>query len=294
MRVGIYSRDSVPGAQDFSDGLAAVGHEGVLRSAPDWGEGCMEPFDAVALFGLHGKGRAIFRAYGRAGIPVVLIDYGYVRRVNHVHDWKTGYWQVSVGGLNRPPAFACPADRFEALDVQITERGGSARGYVLLCVQEPGDASHGMDKQALQAWCDEQAARYPGLVVRPHPLAPDLDYGLPRCAAESLSDALAGARLVVTANSNTGHDALLAGVPVVGTLAAAWQELAGEELPSLERRTEYFRRLAYGQWTWAEFRQGIAQRFLIDHLLPGVGFAQEDVAPAEAPRRRGRPPKAAA
>lgn len=289
MRLGVYARDSVPGAVDFCDGLAASGHEGILRSAPDWNATCFEPFDAVAVFGLQGKGQAIFDAYTDRGVLVVVIDYGYLKRTNAVHDWKTGHWQVSLGGLNQLPPFACPADRFDALGLEVAERGGNPKGYTLICVQTPDDKSHGMSRDELQAWCNEQVARYPDAVIRPHPLV-DLDYGLPRCQAETLDEALAGARLVVTANSNAGHDALMAGVPVIGTMPAAWSALAGETLPSRQARIEHFRRCAYGQWTWDEFKTGAPQRFLIEHVMAGIA-PHIDEQPAE-PKRRGRPPKA--
>lgn len=273
MRWGVYSRDGIPGAVAFCDGLGAAGHSGDLRSAPDWGEGCVERFDAVALFGLQGKGAIIYEEYAAAGVPIILIDYGYLCRTNHIHDWKTGHWQVSPGGLNHVPPFACPSDRFDSLGLQVKAKGGDPKGYTLLCVQTPGDMSHGLSKAQLQAWCDEQAANYPNLMIRPHPLADDLDYGLPRCKADSLEAALSGACRVVTINSNVGHDALLAGVPVIGDRPAAWSELAGDTLPSIDARLAYFHRAAYGQWTWDEMRTGTPQSFLINHVLTGVGPA---------------------
>lgn len=279
MKWGVYARDAFPGGQAFVDGLLAAGHVAHLRSAPDWGRGCVEPFDAVALFSLHGKGETILAEYRTRDVPVLVIDYGYVRRTNHVHDWKTGHWQVSLNGLNVVPPFACPSDRFDALGVKIRARGGDPKGYTLLCVQTPGDKSHDMDAAALRAWCHE--LDYPNLVIRPHPLH-DEDYGLPRCPAGTLEGALAGARLVVTASSNAGHDALIAGVPVVGTHTAAWSELSGETLPDIDARHAYFNRVAYGQWTWGEMRTGEPQRFVVDHVLTGAGPTVEETRPRRA------------
>lgn len=264
MHWGIYARSGFEGAEAFAQGLLEVGETAALRSVSDWGAGCGEPFDVVALFGLQGNGPQVFAHYQSCGVPVVLIDYGYMKRTNHAHDWRTGHWQVSVGGLNRLPT-EVDSSRLDALGLQIAEQGGDPSGYTLLCVQTPGDASHGMSDERLRAWANEQALRWPGIVIRPHPLAAELDYGLPRCEAASLADAMAGARLVVTGNSNTGHDALMAGVPVVATVpGAAWAELSGEVLPSLQARREHFSRCAWGQWTWAEFRKGLPQKFLIE------------------------------
>jgi len=98
---------------------------------------------------------------------------------------------------------------------------------------------------------------------------------------------LAGARLVVTWNSNVGHEALLAGVPVVAHGPAAYAELAGETLPSVDARREYFHRVAYGQWTLDEMRSGACQRFIVDHLLTGAGPT------VDSPVDAGRPDQGA-
>ncbi|GER21485.1 hypothetical protein [Variovorax boronicumulans] len=268
MHWGIYARDGFEGAAALRQGFLAAGHTAGLRSLSDYGPCCLEPFDAIALFGLQGKGPEVFNEYAAAGVPVVLVDYGYMRRTNHAHDWRTGHWQISIGGLNKLPPFKCAPDRFDALGLEVKEQGGDPNGYILLCVQSTGDASHGMDVDQLQRWCDAQAARWPGLVVRPHPLERDLCYGLPLCPAKTLDEALAGARLVVTGNSNTGHDALMAGVPVIATVpGAAWDCMSGEKLPSKADRLAHFYRCAYGQWTWGEFRLGLPQRFLTETLM---------------------------
>jgi hypothetical protein len=268
-RWGVYARGGFEGAEAFRQGLLLAGQEARERSVSDYtSRACLEPFDVVVVFGLQWQGKQIMQDYQEQGIPVLVVDYGYVKRTNHAHDWRTGHWQVSLGGLNRLPTAPCGPERFDALGVQIEERGGDQNGYTLLCVQTVGDASHGMNIAQLQRWCDEQCERWPNVVIRPHPLQEDLDYGLPKCPAKTLDDALAGARLVVTGNSNTGHDALIAGVPVVATVpGAAWANLSGDQLPSLERRLEYFSRVAWGQWTWDEFRRSCPQRFAMQHLL---------------------------
>jgi hypothetical protein len=270
MRWGVYARNAFEGADAWRVGALAAGHRAALRSVSDFSPGDSEDFDAVAVFGLQGKGPAVLSEYKARGVPVVVIDYGYVRRCNHAYEWRTGYWQVSLGGLNRlPPAELCDSSRWDALGVSIVPSGGDPSGYRLLAVQTTGDASHGMDEVALQHWCSHLASIWPDLVVRPHPLQEHLTYGLPTCEAATLDEALAGARLVVTGNSNTGHDALLAGVPAVAMLpGAAWADLSGPNLPSMDARREHFARCAWGQWTWDEFRAGLPHRFLADRWIP--------------------------
>jgi hypothetical protein len=263
MRWGIYARNEFEGAVAWRDGALAIGHDAELRSVSDYTPQQVESFDRIALFGLQGKGPMVLRDYERANVPVHVVDYGYVRRCNHAYEWRTGHWQVSLDGLNRPPKRPPNTSRFDALGAQLVERGGDPDGWVLLCPQTTGDASHGMDEARLNEWAREQASKNWGapLLVRPHPLQEHLTYGLPVCPAPTLEAALAGARLVVTATSNVGHDALLAGVPVIATMPAmaAWGDLSGPELPSMVARRHHFARLGWGQWTWAEFRLGLPQ-----------------------------------
>lgn len=266
MRWGVYARDGFEGAAAFRQGLLDAGQQAWLRSLSDYGPGCTESFDAVAVFGLRGKGESIRNDY--RGIPVAVVDYGYLRRTHGEVDWSTGHWQVSIGGLNQIPPWACPSDRFEALGLSAADCGGDPSGYALICPQTPGDAAHGRDHSEMEAWVGTQVKCFPHARIRPHPKAAELTYGLP-LAPPDMGEALAGARLVVTGNSNMGHDALLAGVPVVSTFpGAAWEHLSGEQLPDITQRLAHFHRCAWGQWTWQEFRSGLAARFLVEHLLP--------------------------
>lgn len=263
---GVYARDGFEGAAAFRHGLIEAGQQARLRSLSDYGPGCTESFDAVAVFGLHGKGGSILNDY--RGIPAVVVDYGYLRRTHGQADWASGYWQVSINCLNNIPPWPCPPARFDALGLGIAERGGDPNGYALICPQTPDDAAHGLDQGAMEAWVARQATAYPNARIRPHPKAAELTYDLP-LAPLGMAEALTGARLVVTGNSNMGHDALLAGVPVISTFpGAAWDYLSGEQLPGITQRLAHFHRCAWGQWTWQEFRSGIAARFLVEHLLP--------------------------
>lgn len=282
MRWGVYAYSGFEGAQAWNEGLRTLGHEGVDRSLWDYGNGCREAFDAVVCFGLQGRGRRILEEYRAAGIPVVVIDYGYLRRTNHAHDWRTGHWQVGIDGLNVLPPFDCPSDRFEALGLPLIERGGDPDGYALICTQTTGDATHGLDEEGIQAWVNEQMQRWDRPLLRPHPLQSELTYGAPLCQAPSLQSALAGARVVVAMNSNVGSEALMAGVPAVATMpGAAWASLSGENLPDLLTRHRHFSRAAWGQWTWAEFREGLPQRFLTETWLPLYWSAR--LRPASTP-----------
>lgn len=277
MKVGIYFRTAHPVATAIAAGFSV--HE-VHHREPTLYRGEVESFDLVVVNGWR-SGKRVAKSYEAAGVPVLVVDFGYLKRVNAPDEYMQGHWQVGLGGLNRIPSFACPSDRFDALGLDIAKAGGNPQGNVLVCGQVPGDAAHGMDAHSLREWLREKMREYPDAIYRPHPRG---GIAIPGHANnhQPLADALAAARLVVTYNSNVGHDALLAGVPVVCGPGAAYGELAGEALPSIEERREYFSRVAYGQWTAEEMASGEAQAFWLDHLLSGVGAAVEESRPDDA------------
>lgn len=282
MRVGIYAGGSHPVVAALRKGFAAMGCMAAAR-ASEYYRGEVENFDLVVSYGMR-AGRRVRDAYRAAGVPVVVVDWGYMARVNVKGEYESGHFQVGLERLNSVPPFACPADRFDVLGIEIAAKGGDPDGYVLVCGQVPQDTAHGMSVEDYVAWLRETVSQYPEAVYRPHPRG---GVHLPGIESHTgpLSEALAGARLVVTWNSNVGHEALLAGVPVVAHGPAAYAELAGEALPSLDARREYFHRAAYGQWTLDEMRSGACQRFIVDHLLAGVGPAIDLPVVADMPKR---------
>lgn len=264
----------------FRAGALARGWTVRRRSANDFRRGDTEPFDLAFVYSLRSRGAdELLKAYARMRVPVVVMDYGYLKRACQEAFGGGGeYWQVGIGGLNSLPDFACPSDRFDALGIDIKAKGGDPEGYVLVAGQHDGDPSHGRtDAEGLRSWAATQCAFWQGqgapVAFRPHPfsptIAPEVE-GLVDAPAD-LGAALAGARLVVVQTSNLGHDALLAGVPVCATSEdAPYAELSSVDLPSVEERRAYFSRVAYGQWTLAELAAGDWLRFYEEALLPGA------------------------
>lgn len=191
--------------------------------------------------------------------PVIVNEWGYFDRVNRNEEWRTGHWQLSIGGLNALPEGDFPSDRFDALGIELKQRERVEDGYVLVCGQLPNDAAVlGSDHRE---WIRDQIGHYESrgerVIFRPHPQDKeniDLDY-----FKDTLSGQLAGAKFVVCYNSNVGHDALIAGVPVVCDPCAAYSELSGERCPDIETRLKYFYRAAYGQWKCHEMKEGLKQ-----------------------------------
>jgi hypothetical protein len=89
---------------------------------------------------------------------------------------------------------------------------------------------------------------------------------------EPFAEALRDAWAVVTISSNSGHEALLAGVPVFCDSRAMYAALANTSLAALEEPhfpapaelRRYLARVAYAQWTLAEIETGAPIRFLLD------------------------------
>lgn len=260
----IYASEKCTEAVAFRDGLFALGHAVKTYNASDYGVGQVIRCDAAVISGTRGKGAQILADHEAAGIPVIVIDYGYLRRVNGVADFETGHWQVGIGGLNKPPAFDCPSGRFDALGVPVpVARGGGDVDLVL--GQHSGDPSHGMTDRQMIAWGRAKCEETGGL-WRPHPHSPNMQAG--PVAEGCYSDLLARARCVHTVCSTGGLEAILAGVPAIAERPdlAAWGELSGSSFPDENKLLSVLNRLAYGQWTLAEMRDGRAAEFVISNV----------------------------
>ena len=278
-RIGIFSaHGSLPAALALGQGFRSVGYAVSHRSLSDYGLNDRESnLTLVAVFGLREKGRVILNEYEQAGVPGLVIDFGYLKREE--------YWQISLGRLNCLPEFACPEDRFLALGMPIEPMRNGA-GPAVLCGQLVGDQAHPFDTQ--KKW-NAFVAVFPELEYRAHPLMIEADDTGAVKDVEPVDALLARASKIVTWNSNIGNDAWLAGVPVE---AHAPDAMYKDVTP--ENRQDYFARLAYGQWTMGEMGDGSAARFVTQHLLTGTPRAPVDAVfpaplkPQSAPVRRGR------
>jgi len=164
------------------------------------------------------------RAMRQAGVPVYIMERGFFNRM---------YWtQIDTKGFNHRASWCCdmlcePAPlegrgRFEAVwgapVVPLAPREG---GYILVLGQTSGDAQLSESevthpKPLIQAMERALPDKYE-LVFRPHPVYAWRCCGTraTECVAGSLKEAVAGARFVVTINSNSGNEALAWGCPVV-------------------------------------------------------------------------------
>jgi hypothetical protein len=242
-------------AQALQAGLAAVGEPSriVHRLQPEQADGAK----AVACWGWrHGA------AHRQNGSDVLVMERGYL---GDRFAWTSLAWN-GLNGYGRVPE--PPQDggmRFRAHFGHLVKPWNPDGEYVLICGQVPGDQS--LKGQDLVPWYAEQAARYRdaghAVFFRPHPLAarrgpiPSIP-GAPTLTGE-LSAALARAHLVVTYNSNTGVDALLAGKPTHVEDRGGMAYGIGQA-----ERMDWLARLAWRQFTLDEIHSGFAWEHVRD------------------------------
>lgn len=270
---GIYGQMELAPLRGFAEGLARLGHGVAWRDHNFWSQD-REKFDAIVILGLRLQGRDIAEHYTRLGIPIVVIDHGYMKRVHTLADYDTGYFQVGIGHLGWVPPEAPDGDRFKQLGVEIKSRAPRALRHALIAGQVAFDASHHMTESELAATYVRlgDAMRAAGLKVsyRGHPLARGVMPNLPAAPVSTLDEALEEADLLASVNSNAGLDALIAGVPACVLKPCHYIRMAYRwptplnmiQPPDPKKLTALLQRLAWAQWTVAEMREGLPQAFL--------------------------------
>lgn len=201
---------AAPKLDAFANGLRKHGIEPTQRRAGDW-----RPSD-LAVVWAH-RDAELHDLQRDAGNHYLVLERGYIGDLKNRRRWTS----AGYDGLNGRADF-CNADvgpaRWEKHFAQFMEPTTSRPGdYALLMGQVRGDAS--LEGLKIESWYAATARVLNELgwtvMFRPHPddptVAPDGTYSL----VGSLSGGLASAAVVVTWNSNSAVDAVLAGVPAV-------------------------------------------------------------------------------
>ena len=236
----------------FADGLKRHGWRVTAGGQP-------AVCDMLVMWGV--RRQDLIEDQKRAGGEVCILERGYIGD-------RFDYTSVSFGGgLNGRGIYRGPhadASRWERLFAHLIKpwRDDYA-GYVLVMGQVPGDNSiRGVNIDAFYANARQSyTARGWEARFRPHPhVTPRDPSDRIEAARLSLQADLAGAAVVVTWNSNTAVDAVLAGVPTVAMDrgSMAW-DVTGHELgviPEATDRTSWAHRLAWCQWLIEEIRSG--------------------------------------
>jgi hypothetical protein len=244
-------RASQPYLSAFADGLVRHGIS-------------IDFFDRVprqADFAVVWGERARKVAAGTFRGPILVLERGYVadRQV-----WTSAGWD----GLNGRARFAeiNDPDRWNRHFSLLLRPWRHDSGYALLIGQVQTDQS--LAGVNINRWYAETAktlkASGRDVLFRRHPMerpgnrSPDVP-GVPELTG-NLAEALAGAGLVVTYNSNSAVEAVLAGVAThtadPGSMVYA---LTSHDLTVMQPpREQHFHRLAWKQWTVGEFETGAA------------------------------------
>lgn len=250
-------------ADALEQGLRAVGAT-VVR-------GYTGTADAIACWGWRTGKR-----FRENGATVLVMERGYI---GDRFRWTSLGWDGLNGRAYFPPAPEDSGARFREYFADLMKPWRTGGEYVLLIGQVPGDAS--LDGRNLNPWYSEQVqqlrARFDlPVVFRPHPLAykrAGARRFLPSGAHYNegpLAQALERAAVVVTFNSNTAVESVLAGVPTIaydrGSMAWPVCSHALDDSLITPDREQWAAELAWRQWTLGEIAEGVAVRHALQHL----------------------------
>lgn len=218
-------------------------------------------FETVACWGWR-----VGLRFREEGSRVLVMERGYL---GDRFAWTSLGWN----GLNGLATFPEPPDdggeRFARHHGHLMQPWRDGGRYALLIGQVPGDAALG--GKNLQPWYIEQAAlaaerfKLP-VMFRPHPLAgqrsPIAHVPGTQRLDGLLSQALQDAAVVITYNSNTAVESVLAGRPTIamskGSMAWEVTSHAISEPLAMPDRMSWAHRLAWKQWRLDEIRNGSA------------------------------------
>lgn len=268
-RVILYERPLFSQFGALGEGIKAVGWQPVFSRAGHFHASEVDTTaKAVVVYGLRPTGAAIADAYRAKGIPVWVMEAPRIRAEGEAHSLLLDslHWlPESVSGREFP------------LPPKQTRKAGAKS--ILVAMQVPGDAAHGMTLEHVENWTRHTVAFVKAVtgkqvIVRPHPkhrAEIPSDWwgadGLSHPNTEPLDAALRGAVAMVTYNSTAGWEAIIAGVPLVALAPAAvcayhryTTTLAELEPLSASARAEAVARVSSTQWTIAELTDGRAVR----------------------------------
>lgn len=244
-------KSSLQWREAFCDGLNRRGWNAELSTSP-------QPCDLLVLWGV--RRRDLIEKQLAEGGEVCILERAYLGD-------RFAWTSVSFGGgLNGRGIFRGPFEdgsRFEQHFGDLMQPWQTGGGYALLIGQVPGDQSiRGVD---IDAWYRQSVAAlkkygWPDVRFRPHPKAGPARRasGLNQIGG-TLAEAMAGAGVVMTFNSNTGVEAALFGRPVIAMDAGsmAW-DVAGHQVTEIVTpdRTAWAHALAWKQWRAEEFTSG--------------------------------------
>ena len=185
-----------------------------------------------------------------------------------------GTWtSCGFNGLNGNADFQnadSPTDRWRPHIKRMEPWRTDAGDYILIMGQVAGDASIqdvDINEWYRDVYAEAKSAFNLPIYFRPHPLSRrEVPFPNINLLSGDLKTSISNAHLVVTYNSNSGVDSILAGVPTVaydkGSMARGVAMHEIESVTVMPGRQQWANDLAYCQWTMDEIKDGITW----DHL----------------------------
>jgi hypothetical protein len=286
MHVLLYGTYNATLSTAVAEGIHSLGHKVTFRNQNVYRAGEVEPGDVAVIMGLHGGGWYILQDQRKRGAPVLVIDYGYVKRGTAMGGSNISldrYYSISLNGLNGrsdPLPSPMPSDRWDSLGLPLQPWRGQEK-FVLVCGQKTNDAAIGdLNPRLWAAQTIEQVQMYTRKTVmfRPHPEDPSQrrPIGVPHSTHETFIEALADVHAVVAYNSNALVEATIAGVPTFALGEGSMvQGVTNTELRDLDKPLAFAREqwaydLAWRQYTVEEFRSGLPWLYAIDRNVETV------------------------
>jgi hypothetical protein len=226
-----------------------------------------EPADSDIAVVWSWKQHRLIEGMLSAGRHVLVMERGFLPN-------RREWCSLALDGFNGRGRFPPPADggeRWEKHFAHLLKPWRQTEGeYVLMIGKGQNDVSlHGAD---FRAWANAQTEllRKAGhrVVYRQHPDRPTPCPPGAELSTGSLQSDLGGASFVVSFNSSTDVEAILAGIPAVitdvGSLAYPVASHSLSEPILRPDRSRWCKEMAWRQWTLDELRNGEAW----DHFRP--------------------------
>lgn len=254
---------ATPKENHFIDGLRLHGIEPEQREAGD-----IRASDLAVIWS-H-RDTALFSAQKSGGGHYLVMERGYVGGIDQRRQWTS----LGFDGLNGRARFprAVDNDRWNRNFGSVMKPWKREGDYAVVMGQVRGDAS--LRNVDIGAWYEEAVSAIKAkwdipVLFRPHPndywIPPALEGQIDKVGFGLLGPTLDRATIVATFNSNSGVDAVLAGVPTItkdiGSMA--WPVSSQDYVKRLAPpRTAWAAQLAYCQWTDEEMATGLAWEHL--------------------------------
>lgn len=259
MQVGLYSKVSNVVMQSVCKGMQSIGLHPYFRNPKGFKTQETEDFDIVVVLGLAGKAEEVRNAYVEKGIPVLVVDSGYILR-------EQGYLQFGVCGLNWLPE---EADHDRAKKIGLVAQNKISNGnYILIASQKPNDKQHGIDVEAWEKETIKNIQNFTNrqIKIRKHP---DVQH-----SEITLSEDLKDCFCLITYNSTSAYEALMSGIPVICDEKAVYSDCCETNLENIEKpffankqkRQKLLDRVAYAQWKLSEIETGEPVKFLLSQI----------------------------